>query len=350
MQDHSGWHLSLGRWAGVRVKLHASFLFLAVALIFLAALDQPQSTQAGWAAAGTTLILFASVLLHEMGHCLAAWRLGGSVTQIMLFPLGGLVPAHVDGEPQDEMRVAMAGPTTNLLVCLGLLPLLIWNGQDNWLGLFNILSPPPFVEGQLTTFVLQTVFYVNWLLTIVNLIPATPLDGGRILRAALAPSMGSAQATLVQARVGQFVALLLPLIAWGIGVVQSRQEVDRSNHFWGPVAIVGIMLYFAGKQELDKVVEGEQEEGGPFGYDFSQGYTSLERRLAPPPPRRKNAVSRWLEARRREREQRRLEIEMLEESRLDGILVKLNEVGLSGLTAEERDILHRVSERYRNRQ
>lgn len=343
MHDHSGWYVNLGRWAGVRVKLHASFLFLAVAMIYLATLPADSTDTAGWTALFTTLLLLASVGVHELGHCFAAWRLGGTVTQVALFPLGGLVPAQIEGEPQDEMRVAMAGPTANLLICLVLLPL-VWFMKVDLLRLFHILRPPTMTDGLTWLAVAQMAFYLNWLLTIVNLIPATPLDGGRILRAALAPSMGSTQATIVQARIGQIVALILPLLAWGIGLFETRPL------FWAPVAVVSIMLYFCGKQELDRLIEHEQEEGGPFGYDFSQGYTSLEQRLAPPAPPRKNALRRWLDRRRHAREQRQLEIMAAEESRLDGILVKLNEVGLQGLTAEERDILHRVSERYRNRQ
>jgi stage IV sporulation protein FB len=343
MHDHSGWYLNLGRWASVRVRLHASFLFLAVAMVYLATLPAEAPETAGWTALLTAFLLLASVGIHELGHCFAAWRLGGAVHQVSLFPLGGLTPAQIDGEPQDEMRLAMAGPTANLLVCLALLPVM-WFANVDLLRLFHILRPPQFESGLTWLGVGQTVFYLNWLLTIVNLIPATPLDGGRILRAALAPSMGSTQATIVQARIGQIVALVLPLIAWGIGLFEPRPL------FWAPVAVVSIMLYFCGKQELDRLIEHEQEEGGPFGYDFSQGYTSLEQRLAPPAPRRKNALQRWLERRRHARQQRELETIAAEESRLDGILVKLNEVGLPGLTVEERDILHRVSERYRNRQ
>lgn len=343
MNDHSGWHLNLGRWAGVRIKLHASFLFLAVALVYLATLPADATDSAGWLALLATLLLVVSVGIHELGHCLAAWRLGGAITQVTLFPLGGLTPFQVEGEPQDEMRVAMAGPTANLVVCLCLLPLM-WFMNVDMLRLFHILRPPSMTEGFGWMSIFQSLFYLNWLLTIVNLIPATPLDGGRILRSALSPTMGSMQATLVQSRVGQIVALILPILAWGIGLFESRPL------FWAPVAVVSIVLYFSGKQELDRLIEHDQDEGGPFGYDFSQGYTSLEQRLAPAAPRRKNAIRRWLDRRRHAREQRRLEIVAAEEARLDGILVKLGEVGMAGLLPEEREILRRVSERYRNRQ
>lgn len=343
MHDHSGWYLYLGRWAGVRVKLHASFVFLAVLLVYIATLAPAAPAHAAWHALLTTLLLFASVVLHEFGHCLAAWRLGGSVSQVVLFPLGGLASAHFDGEPQDEMRVAMAGPTANLLVCLGLLPVM-WSMDVELIRLFHVLRPPALGEAMSLRLVLETVFYLNWLLTIANLIPAMPLDGGRILRAALTPSVGANQASLVTARTGQFIALILPLLAWGVGVF------DVGANFWAPVAVVSILLFFSAKQEIERLMDSEQDEGGPFGYDFSQGYTSLERRLAPPTPRRKNTVQRWLERRRRAREQRRLETEAMEEQRLDGILARLNEVGIQNLSSEERDILRRVSQRYRNRQ
>ena len=345
MHDHSGWYLNLGRWAGVRVKLHASFAFLAVLLVYLATRQPEPPLHAAGYALLTTLLLFASVLLHVFGHCLASWRLGGSVSQVMLTPLGGLHSPQLDGEPQDEMRIAMAGPTANLLVCIGLLPLM-WTMQVDLLRLFHVLRPPEIGDRLTLQLVLETVFYLNWVLTIVNLIPALPLDGGRILRAALTPSVGATQASFVTARTGQLVALIvlvLPLLAWGIGGFEAGPQ------YWAPVAVLSIVMYFSAKQEIERMVEPDPEEAGPFGYDFSQGYTSLERRLAPPTPRRKNAVQRWLERRRRAREQRRLEIETQEEQRLDGILARLNEVGMDNLSPEERDILRRVSQRYRNR-
>lgn len=342
MHDHAGWYLYFGRWAGVRVKLHASFVLLAVLLLYLAAREPLATAHAAWHAVLTVLLLLASVSLHELGHCLAAWRLGGSVSQVVLFPLGGLSTAHFDGEPQDEMRIAMAGPIANLLVCLGLLPVMLWM-QVDLLNLFHVLRPPALGSAITARLVLETVFYLNWMLTIVNLIPAIPLDGGKILRTALAPSLGAAQSVVVTAKVGQLLALILPLVAWGVGVFESRP------HVWAPVAMVSILLFFSAKQEIERLNEHEHEDGGPFGYDFSQGYTSLERRLAPPTPKRKNSVQRWLERRRRAREQRRLEIEASEEERLDGILARLNEVGIQGLSPEERDVLRRVSQRYRNR-
>src|SRR6185436_12091298 len=109
--------------------------------------------------------------LHEIGHCLAAFRVGGSADQIVLGPLGGLATPHVPHEPQNELACALAGPAVNFLVCLMLAPPLAMAGADV-LGLLRPLQPKDVTEGALLLAGLKLTFWINWLLVLVNMLPA----------------------------------------------------------------------------------------------------------------------------------------------------------------------------------
>jgi len=117
---------------------------------------------------------------------------------------------------------------------------------------------------------------------------------------------------------------------------------------WFVLGMLALFIFFQSRREIERIEEHEVDEE-LFGYDFSQGYTSLESPHEAPRPRG-NAFSRWWERRRAMREQRRIETEAEEERRVDEILVRLHDGGMKALSAEERALLQRVSARYRNRQ
>ena len=165
-------------------------------MVYLAALagmpNVPEAAQdlslyglAAWA------ILCASVIVHELGHCLAAWRLGGSTDLIVLGPLGGLYSPHVPREPHREVAVAMAGPAANFVVMTILGPPLLLISKVN-LGtiLLEPLHPTLLIDPVPAVTVLKLAFWLNWLRVLANLLPAAPMDGGRALRSILWPVMG----------------------------------------------------------------------------------------------------------------------------------------------------------------
>jgi Ca2+/Na+ antiporter len=186
---------------------------------------------------------------------------------------------------------------------------------------------------------------MNWLLLLVNLIPADPLDGSRLLRSVLWPAMGYRGAIRTVARSGMLVSLVLCLAALVLHNLHDSQLVPT----WLPLVLLAIYLFFSSRQELQRV-EDDENEDDLFGYDFSQGYTSLERMHSP--GRRRNhpgPLRRWLRQRNELKERRIKEIEEEEERRFDEVLVRLKEVGLDSLSPEERALMERVSVRYRKR-
>ncbi|HEX4132013.1 MAG TPA: site-2 protease family protein [Pirellulales bacterium] len=337
MRDLLSWNVSLGRWAGVQVRLHFFYLlFVAFAL--------HHSWREGLLGYGCAAlaILTVSALLHEFGHCVAAWRVGGNAEQVLLWPLGGLSHINPSQDPQNELLTALAGPVVNFAICAALAPVLVVLGDGAVMpGMLNPLEPPVPIEadslGALP--LVRCAFWINWMLALMNVLPAFPLDGGRALRAVLWPRFGYRTAVLLVARTAYLTAIVLGLLAWFAASAYPFAPL--------PLALLAVFLFFAAKQEAERLQEGDSSDSS-FGYDFSQGYTSLERHLQPK-AREPGPLRRWLDRRREERAERQQQLEQEEERRVDDILVRLHELGRDGLSPEDRALLDRVSARYRNR-
>ena len=188
------WSWKIARVAGIDVYIHATFLIL---LIWLGMVFWNDSGSILAVVNGLAFILalFGCVLLHEYGHALTARHYGIQTRNIVLLPIGGV--AALEGMPKDprqEIRVALAGPMVNFLIAVLL-----------WLMLAPGTSDPPLslVQGSF----LERLMIVNIVLAVFNLLPAFPMDGGRVLRALLAMWLNRTQATQIAANVGQLMAL-----------------------------------------------------------------------------------------------------------------------------------------------
>jgi Zn-dependent protease len=179
-------------------------------------------------------------------------------------------------------------------------------------------------------------FWVNWMLFLLNLLPALPLDGGRLLQSFLWWRGEFRQATIYAVFAG-FAAMVL--------MVFYSMVIDSVL----PLLLSWIVYMTCNRQWYVLETGGEEPM---FGYDFSQGYTSLERGEGEPrAPRQKkpNFIQRWLQRRAQRKLQREQEEREAEERRLDELLDKVKQVGMQALTDEERRFLNRVSSRYKNR-
>jgi stage IV sporulation protein FB len=117
---------------------------------------------------------------------------------------------------------------------------------------------------------------------------------------------------------------------------------------WLPLILLAIFYFFSSQQDVQKVEDQDQEDD-LFGYDFSQGFTSLERPQGSGRPRQPGPMRRWLQQRQEMKERRLRELEAEEERRVDDVLIRVKEVGIDALSPEDRSLLHRVAARYRNR-
>jgi Zn-dependent protease len=343
MRDLANWSINFGRWRGVHVRLHAFFLGLVV----LALYSSSRHPHHGLLRDSAMLlgILLVSVLLHEIAHVLTAVRLGGHADQIVVWPLGGLAAPQVPREPQLEIVVALAGPLVNLLICSVVGAMIIWRGHE-LVGLWHPFDPHDLRSGSSLIVALKLTFWVNWLLVLVNLIPAFPLDGGRVLRSLLRRWLDYRSAGQMVTWAGKVAAIILCILA----CLRWEESSSSPLPVWMAYILLAMLLFFSAKQEMARLDESELEDE-MFNYDFSQGYTSLERHFDR--PRRDGGPStlrRWIAHRQEARLRKQRMIEEEEERRVDEILARLHEAGMTGLSSKDRALLDRVSARYRNRQ
>jgi stage IV sporulation protein FB len=351
MRETSGWTLNLGQWGSTRVYVHATLIVFVVLIVYLARLahrelvdDLPVYAYGLLYAA----MFVIAVVVHELGHVLATWRLGGTMDLVVLGPLGGMYASSLPHEPHREVReaaVALAGLLANLTAMIVLGPaLLVAN-----ISLGDILLAPlhpggMILAGSIWLVALKMLFWFNWLLFGVNLVPAMPLDMGRVVRGCLWRILGPRGTARVMARSALLVALILTLFAV---FLPDRPDL-RLIPTWLPLVLLAIYVAFSARQEI-QLADDQVAEDDLFGYDFSEGYTSLEESA----PRSRHwptgPLRRWLRQRRELKQRRLRDIEADEERRFDEVLVRINQQGMESLTPEERDLLHRVSARYRNR-
>jgi Zn-dependent protease/CBS domain-containing protein len=221
------WSFKIGRIAGIDIKVHVTFLLL---LIFFGwgAWQQERSGAAVVQGVGFILVLFLCVILHELGHALTAKRYGIRTRDIVLLPIGGVARLErIPEEPLKELLVAIAGPAVNVVIA-GLLVVVLsasgaWEGFRSW-SLFEVEGP-----------FLEQVLRVNVQLVLFNLLPAFPMDGGRMLRAVLAMRTDYVRATQVAATVGQGMAFLFGLI----GLMKG----------WPMLAFVALFVWIGAAQE-----------------------------------------------------------------------------------------------------
>jgi stage IV sporulation protein FB len=337
MRDFLSWNFYLGRWSGVQVRLHVFFLLLAIFVLHACTRDP----KAGliWVGLTGLAVLLLSVLAHELGHLFAANRLGGEAEQVVLWPLGGLIPVNAGHDAHSDLLVALSGVMVNFAVCLVVAPALVALDQKI-VPLLNLLSPPSGAAGWSWVVTLQWVMWINWMLAVVNVLPAFPMDGGRVLRAALHPAFGYRSAVVLASRGAMIAAVALCVVGW---------LVRESYPFaFIPMTLLGVFVFFSARQEADRLQEHDQDDG-VFGYDFSQGYTSLDRHTDAAKKAGPGALRRWLDNRRNLKLRRQRQIEEDEERRVDAILAQIRDAGMETVSDQDRALLNRVSARYRNR-
>jgi Zn-dependent protease len=227
------WSFRVARVSGIDVRVHATFGF-AVAYF---ALGFGERYGLRGAAFGALFIcaLFLCLTLHELGHSLVAQRLGVGVSEILLLPIGGI--ARLTSEPRKplhELLIALAGPIVNVVVAFVLLVVLFryWPGEafdPHALG--DLLEPSPLG-------LVRGLFFGNVMLAIFNMLPALPMDGGRVFRALLSLAIGRSRATRIAAGVGQVIAI--GLVVYGL----------KANTPWsGMLALTGLFVFVGAAQE-----------------------------------------------------------------------------------------------------
>ncbi|TAK87498.1 MAG: site-2 protease family protein [Betaproteobacteria bacterium] len=196
------WSWKIAQVAGIGIYVHATFVILLAWVGFSHYLPRHSWQDV---ADGVLFIiaLFTIVVLHELGHALTAKRFGVRTRDITLLPIGGVARLErIPDEPRQELAVALAGPAVNVLLAAILFAMLAAGER------VTALTDVTLVGGDF----LSKLMWVNVSLALFNLLPAFPMDGGRVLRALLAIRMNYLRATQIAAGIGQGIALLFGLL------------------------------------------------------------------------------------------------------------------------------------------
>jgi Zn-dependent protease len=390
MRDPMAWAFPIFRAFGIPVKIHVLFLLVTIGL-FLRQVLQPGN--AVWwvdVLLFTVVLLFGIIVLHEFGHCFGGRSVGGEAHEILIWPLGGLASVDVPHNPRAHLITVASGPAVNVGICLlativlagaGYYPNLnpfsnpyiseVKNYQDGrvYTSEYGANYYKPYTTESLNTKEFETlrelslheraaellmhmagkegleravapswviwtnrVFWISWVLLLLNLLPAYPLDGGQLLQGFIWARTGNYRQGITVAAYAGYGAAFLILI----GAIATNETL---------LALLAIFIFYSSMSKLHST----DAEEGLYG-DFSQGYLSLERDDPPTPrPKRGNLFRRWLQARAVRRMQREAEQQVQDEDRFDKLLEKIHTHGKASLTEEEQRFMRRMSEKYKNK-
>jgi Zn-dependent protease/CBS domain-containing protein len=271
-----GGSFRIGRAFGIDVKVHWTF-FLLLAFFGYLGYQETGSLANSLVTSAIIVALFVCVLLHEFGHSLVAQRLGLEVPDITLLPIGGIARLKsLPENPWDEVKIAIAGPLVNVVLAPFFFAGALVFGAD-------LSSPVDIIRVSSFGQILAYLGFINVALVVFNLIPAFPMDGGRVLRGLLATRLGPVRATDISSAVGQFFAaaffligllggsILLALIAvfifFGAG---GEAQMVRQRELMRGLLVSDVMgsrrrtetvsPYHTFGQVLDMVIHGYQED------------------------------------------------------------------------------------------
>jgi Zn-dependent protease len=334
MNERLNWSLpsfEIARIGSLRVRVSLWFLPLVPLFPF----------RFGWTLGAVVLgFLVLSIFLHELGHVCLARLTGGSASEIHLSPFGGLAAVQPGRGTWAHLATTAAGPLVNLVLCMAVFP-----GYYAPETLWWVLNPLEFPIAQLREEHLLVdlglaLFAVNWLLMLVNILPILPLDGGRIVRTLLLSRIHPELVDRVAVQSSMVAAGLLSLV----GVYGN----------WSLVVFLAAVLFVANLVQFFEHEVIDRDEESFLGYDFSEGYTSLDRSLPPaadpePPASQRGLLEQWRERRKQQREQALRRQQEEAERQLDDLLAKVHAHGIGSLTPREQQLLKQVSDLLRER-
>ncbi|GMU33259.1 MAG: site-2 protease family protein [Planctomycetia bacterium] len=198
------WSWKLAEFRGIGVYMHATFLIL-IGFVILSHWSAGQSFGKTLEGVVFILALFVCVVLHEFGHALMAAHYGIKTRDITLLPIGGVARLErMPEKPVQELWVALAGPAVNVVIAAGIFL---------WIRFTDAFVPLEQLSVTGGSF-LERMMVVNVILVVFNMLPAFPMDGGRVLRALLATRLEYARATQIAANIGQAMALLFAFLGF----------------------------------------------------------------------------------------------------------------------------------------
>ena len=228
--------ISLGKIVGINVFIHWTFLILLGWIVYVNYQIGTSSQGLMWSVL-YVIAIFVCVTLHEYGHALMARKFNVGTRDITLYPIGGIASLErIPKDPRQELLVALAGPAVNVIIAILFIP---------FIGIPSVFDSAGFTQISSTNF-LASLVSVNIWLVLFNMIPAFPMDGGRVFRALLALKMNRTKATKVAARLGQFLAMCFMVLGL------------YSNPF---LIVIGVFIFFSAQAEAKHAQTEQALEG-----------------------------------------------------------------------------------------
>ncbi len=219
------WSLQIGRIAGIKVAVHWTFVLLIGYFVWHESRKGSSVEEILWVIF-FLLVIFTCVTLHELGHALTAKRFNIKTLDITLLPIGGLARLEsMPEKPAQELAVAIAGPMVNIVIAIVLYPFISHQLNEEFIKEVSGITKHSF---------LFNLFIVNIFLSVFNMLPAFPMDGGRVFRALLSFKLQRHVATRLAATVGQMMAILFVV----------------AGFFWNPFLIfIGLFIFLGAQAE-----------------------------------------------------------------------------------------------------
>ena len=345
MDRTSNWTLSLGRWVGVPVRVHA-FLLLFLAFIF--SVDShsafPDILSTAMVTAG---LLIVAIVVHELAHVFAIHNLGGEINGITFMPWGGNSNFVYPEQKSAQLIATLAGPFVNFVLFLFGTILLLQSTSLSLLDVIHPFKPHGFHSNDFATSLIKIGTWVNFQLLLVNLIPSFPFDGAAALRTILLwfydgviPEYRLESAIRVT---GTAVALTMVGFAW----LLRGYHTGPVDPIWFVLLASAICLYFASGYSFE--LETGKSDDSKGSHSLSELYDANGHSFSLFGDADNPEYSRWLLEKQEARMQYELEQEQFETEQADGVLEKLHLSGIESLSVEEQLLLQRVSERLRRK-
>lgn len=321
------WNFPVGKVARIQVNVHWSLLFYALYLLY----EFRHNAQLGLLA---ILILWGSIFLHELGHCFAARQQGGRADKVVLYILGGLAECEVEQRPWPQFVVAIWGPIVNvILAAIGIAILWPTLGFGSWILPWTAWPPLPDLGRNAVALLVR----INLALALFNLIPAFPLDGGRVFHAALWHKQGFAKAMKTT-----IVLAFVCAAAIAIYALTVRETI---------LFIVALFIVLGAYQQRRAMQMGLMAQGqdeppwarSAQAYERAKGNRVEDYEDEDEDEDKPGAIARWKAERTRKKEEAESSRKLEVAKRLDEVLARVSEVGMQGLSEEERTFLNEAS-------
>jgi Zn-dependent protease len=334
MRDVTSWSVSCGRGTDVDLRLHASFFVaLAVFLQLAARTGGGDNTIVGIVA---VVVYIVSLLAHELAHAMTAWKWGGRIDCVLLGPHGGLLPHGAALDARGDFAVAVSGPLANMAITATAVITLAAAGRPVSHVFFPFAPPSAALEANVLGAITLTA-WINWLFVVINALPMSPLDGGRILTAFVRERSDAQSAVIQASRIGLVTSVGCFVAFWFVPA-----DYDAAAFTLLLLSVVG---GFSSLWEVQRATNPDYDES--LRYDEADSGLDLD----DPRPRRErlSPLRAWWRRRQEAKARERQQTERDEEQRADEVLARLHDGGIESLSAQDRALLERVSARYRRR-